>query len=54
MDDENDLEQLREDILKVVVPGAQRDIWLAWLAQLRKSCRFWSVTKKADSSLTEC
>jgi hypothetical protein len=34
MDDHEALEQLRVDILDVLPPGPQRDVWLAWLAEL--------------------
>jgi hypothetical protein len=35
MDDQDALEALRADIFDVFPPGAQRDVWLAWLAQLK-------------------
>jgi hypothetical protein len=34
MDDQDALAQLRADIFEVFSPGPQRDVWLAWLAEL--------------------
>jgi hypothetical protein len=46
MNDDDAIEQLRDDILEVFPPGPQRDVWLAWLAQLENDCMWWGAKEQ--------